>query len=751
MVLALFGIVQATVYRKTGRVGNASSDMDSIDGATLNDGDECRVFEGTSVFLWYRLDADSGVTPDDYVVIDPNDNPGSKRWILQDNSLLHYTQKNALDYGSAYTDATLQLAITDISTNHWTLLVNRGTWVIDADLTFAANTRLKFEEGAVFDINQSGTDPTDVVINGDIDAGLYQIFDVDANSSISLPGVNKFYPEWFGAVNDGTTDCYDALIDMAATVTTRGGGKVVFSEGTYFIDQYVTTANGNSDITFTGCDGLEIDLGGATIEAFGDFNRVEDDAGPPPTSSYRTVGFYFNLCNNLSVKNGTFDGNADQCQSGGFSEAWSHNFKFHGCEGVRVDGINSHHSIADGFYFDKSPDTTATCKRVVMNSCKSYNNARQGVSIACCRDLKAVGCEFKNTGRTGGDYPGHSPQAGVDIEPLYAPTDTDTYVEDIVFENCIFSKNVGGQLIGSNTARTHNVTARNCYFDTNSDSSQYGIYMGVRNFVLDSCKLVDTHLYPCYEASTGSMARIINCDITNDNNLILMTATQPRLWVEKNRFICDTEVDLTSNVAVYLKYNTIFKDNYVYVPAAGHDGTTYDIANYLQHCELVSGNIYDTDLDDPNTDFFANDYTGTNLIRDEYFVDGTYFRPSYASSKSTCLNDSGEFIYSRGYEEIVTIAAPVLATYGVTMIDADDNDVACTLGNGSAYDPGTTKLIWLYSDTNSFAGDGGTQVTITTHETEDSEVAQFDAVDEYLYLIWTGTEWATVSNSCTFP
>ena len=250
MVLALFGIVQATVYRKTGRVGNASGDMDSIDGATLNDGDECRVFEGTSVFLWYRLDADSGVTPDDYVVIDPNDNPGSKRWILQDNSLLHYTQKNALDYGSAYTDATLQLAITDLSTNHWSLLVNRGTWVIDANLTFAANTRLKFEEGAVFDINQSGTDPTDVVINGDLDAGLYQIFDVDANSSVAFGtgSAREYHLDWFGT---GTT----ALSHLISACPIGGimkltPGTTYTGAGQYTIDKACTIDGQNAEISW---------------------------------------------------------------------------------------------------------------------------------------------------------------------------------------------------------------------------------------------------------------------------------------------------------------------------------------------------------------------------------------------------------------------------------------------------------------------------------------------------------------------
>ena len=116
--------------------------------------------------------------------------------------------QDSLNYGNAYTDTVLQNAITGIGSTHYSLNISRGTWVIDADLTFNANTRLKFEEGAVFDINQSGTDPTDVVINGDLDAGLYQVFDVDANSTLTMPNVTDIYTAWF---NDDLDDAVGAI------------------------------------------------------------------------------------------------------------------------------------------------------------------------------------------------------------------------------------------------------------------------------------------------------------------------------------------------------------------------------------------------------------------------------------------------------------------------------------------------------------------------------------------------------------
>lgn len=103
-----------------------------------------------------------------------------------------------------------------------------------------------------------------------------------------------------------------------------------------------------------------------------------------------------------------------------------------------------------------------------------------------------------------------------------------------------------------------------------------------------------------------------------------------------------------------------------------------------------------------------------------------------------------------GYQpEIETVITDLdnLATYGVTdansaaaAFDANMPDVSAGLTG-----IGQTKLITMSTAGNNF------DVSITHHETSDPEVARFDAADEYLFLVWTGTEWATVSNTCTFP
>ena len=92
--------------------------------------------------------------------------------------------------------------------------------------------------------------------------------------------------------------------------------------------------------------------------------------------------------------------------------------------------------------------------------------------------------------------------------------------------------------------------------------------------------------------------------------------------------------------------------------------------------------------------------------------------------------------------ETVTAASPTLAVYGATQIDSSSNAVDGTLGSGTFV--GQLKTIVMTEASNS------STVSITNHETSDPEVATFDAVDEYWLGIWTGTEWATVANTCTF-
>jgi len=70
------------LYRKTVLTGGTSAALDGIDGNGLNDGDIAWVY-ATDGFYHYSLDADSGESESSPTYIVPDDNPGSKVWVLQ--------------------------------------------------------------------------------------------------------------------------------------------------------------------------------------------------------------------------------------------------------------------------------------------------------------------------------------------------------------------------------------------------------------------------------------------------------------------------------------------------------------------------------------------------------------------------------------------------------------------------------------------------------------------------------------------
>lgn len=69
---------------KTGLTGGASTDIDGIGGASLDDGDIAMAFVDEVVYH-YSLDADSALAANTPYIIIPVSSPGDKRWILQDS------------------------------------------------------------------------------------------------------------------------------------------------------------------------------------------------------------------------------------------------------------------------------------------------------------------------------------------------------------------------------------------------------------------------------------------------------------------------------------------------------------------------------------------------------------------------------------------------------------------------------------------------------------------------------------------
>lgn len=115
-----------------------------------------------------------------------------------------------------------------------------------------------FVEGAVLNVDSNVT----VTFNGAVDASRYNIF--SGTGSVKLNGNGTIYPEWFGAKNDGTTDCYDAFTKCFnsftdayvslenGVMTQSNAGPWVASDRCYYVSEPITF---NKTFSTLGCSG----------------------------------------------------------------------------------------------------------------------------------------------------------------------------------------------------------------------------------------------------------------------------------------------------------------------------------------------------------------------------------------------------------------------------------------------------------------------------------------------------------------
>ena len=136
--------------------------------------------------------------------------------------------------------ASFSAAVTAIGTTRTTLVLDVSATVPAGGLTIPTTLQLKT---AMELITLNG----DLAINGPFEAGLHQVFTGNGTVTFGVEAVKEIYPEWWGAVGDGSTDCTDAInkaiqatlsiSNVQVTLNTygymTGGGTLKFSPGVY--------------------------------------------------------------------------------------------------------------------------------------------------------------------------------------------------------------------------------------------------------------------------------------------------------------------------------------------------------------------------------------------------------------------------------------------------------------------------------------------------------------------------------------
>lgn len=127
--------------------------------------------------------------------------------------------------GSTNDTAAIQLALA----TGCTVLFPSGTYLISSTVTFVG--AFLFEKNALLKIATSNT----VTLSGSVQAGLYQIFDQTGTPGKVLFGLNsvtEIYPQWWGAVVNGTTNDQPAM-QACINSALASSVKVAFSGHLY--------------------------------------------------------------------------------------------------------------------------------------------------------------------------------------------------------------------------------------------------------------------------------------------------------------------------------------------------------------------------------------------------------------------------------------------------------------------------------------------------------------------------------------
>lgn len=267
---------------------------------------------------------------------------------------------------SAGDETTLRSLIASSGSNPISITVYNDIPITSTNLTIPSNIRLRFKDGGKL----SPASGITLTINGSIEAGLYQIF--DGSGTITSDGYrsNIVYPEWFGAMADGTTDDTESY-NKSLTFLPNGGTIFFQSGATYRISSKQETP-----------DYLTIIAYGATI-------RSIDGVDTGNTIGlHRTSG---DPCMYSAILGGIFDGNwgtgseDDPEHLPGTNTALSFGYSSH-CllrDCTIINAVND--GIAGAFLSD-----------CVIENCFVENSAEHNFYCSFSENIKLINCRGKN-------------------------------------------------------------------------------------------------------------------------------------------------------------------------------------------------------------------------------------------------------------------------------------------------------------------------------------------------------------------
>jgi len=430
----------------------------------------------------------------------------------------------------------------------------------------------------------------------------------------------------FGAKGDGINDDYEAFKALATEISNKDFSPrqiIYFPAGRYYINRFArggnVEPNSNTDIQYVNSKNFSLIGCQAAIDVKGDFTMVNDWTRPAAnnatayfTNSKQITPFVFDGASNFKLSGFEINGNVnklkrDTPQGGVLAETRSHAIITGACSDYELSSLRIHHFAADGLYLggNKKADFN-----VQIDHLESHNNARQGLSIIQAGNVKITNSTFRDTGKTEGTYQGHSPQAGVDIEPNFTPeSGASLRTGNILFENCTFKDNLGSQFVTNGFGTTvEKVTFRKSEFTAGPGNSPYVIIFPITEGVIED-SVIDTGsgaIYPSWAGPTESVAKvntILRRNTIKSQGSGVIISTGSKVVIEDNTFVGLQDPTKSiyfpyiQNGVIKFTGNKIHYDTQNFFDPAKNQGT-YKVVALLQNLGQISNNTFSTNRTD---------------------------------------------------------------------------------------------------------------------------------------------------------
>lgn len=276
-------------------------------------------------------------------------------------SIVYVLSQYATGNGTTDDAGSINTLITSIGSDEATIVVDPGTYRCGSAVTVPSNITLWFLQGGILSPDSGDT----ITINGPIEAGVWKIF-AGSGTIAGSPRVETLYPQWWGAVGDGTTSDTTAI---QSALDISGGNQIVVIPNTSSNIYMTGTLSIPSDIKIIISDGVTL--------------KLPNGANEPIIQNADIVNGNSNIC----IEGGILNSNQAN-QTANFSTIQLTKVTNSQFKNIEVNGSFTVGYIGVGAW------DLYQCEKVLIENSKVYNSSDEGLYLRECDYCQVVGGEY---------------------------------------------------------------------------------------------------------------------------------------------------------------------------------------------------------------------------------------------------------------------------------------------------------------------------------------------------------------------